>query len=109
MINGNVPRRLLVRGVGPTLASLGVAGMLPDPQIKLFDNTGKIIAANDDRPVAPNQAALAAANGTQLGSLTLDAKDAAMIVTLTPAAYTVQISGASGTTGVALVEIYDAP
>ena len=109
VINGNVPRRLLLRGVGPTLSQLGVSGALPDPQVKLFDSAGKMIATNDDWAAAPNQAAILAAGGTQLGALTLDAKDAVLLVTVTPAAYTVQISGVNNTIGNALIEIYDLP
>jgi len=32
-----------------------------------------------------------------------------MLVTLNPGAYTVHVTGAAGTTGVALVEIFDVP
>ena len=109
VINGNVPRHLLLRGVGPTLTNFGVTGVLLDPQLKLFDNAGKIIAENDDWSTAPNPGAILAANGTMLGTLTLDARDAVLLVTLAPAAYTVQISGVNGTSGVALIEIYDSP
>jgi len=109
VLNGNMPRRLLLRGIGPTLAGFGVPGVLPNPQLKLFDNSGKVIAENDDWSTAPNGSAILAANGTKLGTLTLDARDAVLLVTLAPAAYTVQVSGVNGTSGVALIEIYDSP
>ena len=44
-----------------------------------------------------------------MGALTAGSKDAALLVTLEPGIYTAQVEGAAGTTGVALVEIYEAP
>lgn len=35
--------------------------------------------------------------------------DAAVIINLTPGAYTAQVSGVGGTTGVALIEVYELP
>jgi hypothetical protein len=47
----------------------------------------------------------------QTGAFPLPAgsKDAALVVTLSPGAYTAQVSGAAGTTGTALVEVYEVP
>ena len=52
-----------------------------------------------------------AAAFTQVGAFALapDSRDAALLVTLEPGNYTVQVSGAGGTTGVALVEVYEVP
>jgi hypothetical protein len=36
-------------------------------------------------------------------------KDSALLVTLSPGLYSVQASGVSNTTGVALVEVYEVP
>ena len=36
-------------------------------------------------------------------------RDAALLVTLQPGSYTAQLSGVGGTTGVALIEIYEVP
>jgi hypothetical protein len=46
-----------------------------------------------------------------VGAFALDAgsKDAALQLTLAPGAYTVQVSGAGGKTGEALVEVYELP
>ena len=41
--------------------------------------------------------------------LQASSKDAALLVELQPGAYTVQVSGVGGTTGVALIEVYEAP
>lgn len=48
---------------------------------------------------------------TSVGVFNLEAtsKDAALLVTLSPGNYTVEVSGVGGTTGVALVEVYKVP
>ena len=36
-------------------------------------------------------------------------KDAVLLVTLPPGSYTAQVSGVGGSTGVALIEVYEIP
>ena len=45
----------------------------------------------------------------QIDSLPAGSKDAALLITLQPGSYTVQVTSVDNTTGVALVEIYDSP
>jgi len=108
VINGNMPRRVLVRGIGPALANFGVGGFLPEPQLRIFDAAGVAWAENRGWPTAPSQAELVAANGQRLGAFTLDARDAALLLTLAAGAYTVQVSDANNASGVALIEVYEA-
>lgn len=105
-VEGTVARTLLIRGIGPTLAGFGVTNALADPRLEILDSTGRKIAENDNwngalATVFPTAGAFALAAGS---------RDAALLITL-PArkAYTVQLSGADGGTGEALVEIYDLP
>lgn len=118
VITGNAPKRVLVRGVGPSLAGFGVPGTLADPRLALYrDST--LVAQNDDWGVptavdATQQPATSteiarAATLTGAFSLASGTKDAAVVVTLAPGAYTAQVAGAGGTSGVALVEIYEIP
>jgi|GEM_PF-5017551 len=109
VIAGTAPKTLLVRAVGPTLASFGVSGELADPTLSVFSGN-TVVATNNDWSSGPNTAALAAA-ASAAGAFALPAgsRDAALIVTLNPGAYTVQVAGVGGTTGVALVEIYELP
>ncbi|MGH8017611.1 MAG: DUF1800 family protein [Opitutaceae bacterium] len=95
---------VLVRAVGPGLAIHGVPGLLEDPILTIYDAENKVIATNDNWIPAD------AAVFVQLGafSLTPGSKDAAIVLPLTPGAYTAVASGAGGTTGIALVEVYDA-
>ena len=105
-ITGNVSRTVLIRGVGPTLARYGVSGLLANPQLQVFQGN-TFLAQNDDWSGDTTLAAIAA----QVNTFALDAnsKDAALLLTLPPGAYTAQVSGVSNTTGVALVEIYEVP
>ena len=104
VVGGTTPKRVLLRAVGPTLSGFGVTGALANPRLQLFDATGKVIAENDDWSGADTTAAT-----TQVGAfgLAAGAKDAALLVTLAPGTYTMQVAEVGGT-GVALAEIYDA-
>jgi len=105
--NGTAPQHLLIRATGPTLAQLGVSGVLADPKLELRRlSDGKLFAQNDDWGSAPNQAEITAAGGDKLAGITLSAKEAVLVVTLAPGAYTAIVSGANNSTGVALVEVY---
>ncbi|WP_414664971.1 beta strand repeat-containing protein [Horticoccus sp. 23ND18S-11] len=109
VVNGTASRRMLIRGVGPTLANLRVPGVLADPRLTLIDQaSGRTIRTNDDW-ASGDDAAIIAQAATAAGAFPLanGSKDAAMIVMLPPGAYTVQLSGANNGTGVAIVEVYD--
>jgi len=107
------PRTLLIRAVGPGLATLGVTGVLADPNMTALSSSGASVASNDDwgTPVGAGAANAAALNAafTQASAfaLTAGSKDSALIASLAPGSYTIQVSGNGGTTGVALVEVYD--
>jgi hypothetical protein len=103
VIGGNMPMRLLVRGIGPGLKPHGVTDALPDPKIEVFQGRTKI-AEND------NWGGTSELSQTfrQLGafSLPVDSLDAAIITTLQPGSYTVVVRGVNDVTGVALAELY---
>lgn len=104
VVDGNVPKRLLLRGVGPTLSGFGVGGALADPTLRLFNSDSEVVAENDDW-----NATLVADVASSVGAFALDSgsADAALVYTVIPGAYTAQVSGAGGTSGVALVEVYE--
>jgi hypothetical protein len=109
-ITGNVPKQVFVRGIGPGLAAFGVGGTLFDPQVRVFRGSEEV-AANDNWESGGNDAVVVAAAAKRAGAFALGvgSRDAAVLVTLAPGAYTAQVSGAGGGTGVALVEIYEVP
>ena len=106
VVAGTAPKTILVRAVGPGLSQFGVTGVLADPRVSLFQGSS-LLASNDDWEANPDRAAIDVAT-TQVGAFALQprSKDAALLVTLRPGSYTVQVSGVGGATGVALVEVY---
>ena len=97
---------LLIRGAGPALAPLGVAGALADPQLQLFRGTTPVATNSGwggDAQITSTAAAVGAfawGNGSS--------HDCALLASAPAGLYTAQVSGASTDTGVSLVEVYDA-
>ncbi len=112
VIGGTTAKTVLIRGSGPALSAFGVAGTLPDPQLQLFqsnsDGTSTLLHSDTGWGGDPQIATIAASVGAFSWG-TSATPDSAILITLPPGAYTAEISGASGDTGVALVEIYDVP
>jgi subtilisin family serine protease/outer membrane protein assembly factor BamB len=106
-LSGNVPRRVLVRGIGPALAGFGVGGVLANPVLSLFRGATRV-QQNDDWGGDPTlAAAFTAAGAFALGDA--GSRDAALTAVIAPGSYTVQVAGAAGGTGVALIEVYELP
>jgi len=106
-LSGNIPRRVLIRGVGPGLAQFGVSGTLSNPILAIYRGPN-VVADNDDWGGGEDLAAAFRAVGA-FALTSSFSRDSALIVTLQPGSYTAQLSGVGGTTGVALVEIYEVP
>ncbi len=97
---------LLIRGGGPALSSFGVTGVLPDPVLTLFNSGAVQIATN----AGWGGTAALISSFAQTGAFAWSSPtshDAALLETEPTGAYTAQISGQSGDTGVALAEVYD--
>jgi hypothetical protein len=114
VVTGDAPKRLLVRGVGPGLAAFGVAGAMTDPRLEVFRGgvgSDAPMVAGDNWGDAPNDAGTLAAASASAGAFPLPtgSRDAALVGNFSPGSYTVQLSGAGGAGGVALVEIYEVP
>ena len=107
VITGPGAKTVLIRAIGPTLAVFGVPGVLADPKLELFNVAGVKTQENDNWG---GTTALSAAFRA-VGAFGLDgaSRDAALLATLPPGAYTAQVSGVAGGTGVALVEVYEVP
>jgi outer membrane protein assembly factor BamB/subtilisin family serine protease len=108
-IAGETPVKVLIRGVGPTLAQAphNVQGVLANPRLELRNQQQALVSQNDDWGADGNAAELEAAM-QKAGAFALPAgsKDAAMVVTLQPGLYSALLSGVSDATGVALAEVY---
>jgi|GEM_PF-1170535 PKD repeat protein len=110
VIGGSESKTVLIRGIGPTLSEFGVAGVLADPQITVFSGSTQIASnANWNNGTGASSAAQLVSTSAEVGAFPLPSgsKDAALIVTLQPGPYTVQVTSVSGATGVALIEVYD--
>ena len=110
VIAGDQPMRLLIRGVGPTLADFGVPNTLANPTLEVhtsINGTDTVIASNDDWGTATGVAEASTITGAF--ALTAGSADAAVVITLPPGAYTAHVSGTAGGTGEALVEVYELP
>ena len=119
VIGGNTPQTVIIRADGPTLGSLGVPGVLANPVLTLFDHTGAVIGTDvgwTNTPTTGPAATggivvqpLTAALSKKVGAFALGATaaDSGIVATLPPGAYTAQVTGSAGGTGVALVEIYE--
>ncbi len=108
VIEGNIPQTVLIRGDGPVLSTFGVPGVLSDPQLTLFSG-GTQVASNAGWSTGSTPAAQISDAAAQVGAFPLPSgsKDSALLVTLQPGAYTIEVTSVSGATGVALVEVYD--
>jgi hypothetical protein len=100
IIGGAAPKQVLIRAIGPSLANFNVVGPMQDPMLSLHDTSSEI-ASNDDWQSASNSGQIPANLQPQ------DVRESAILITLPPGQYTAIVSGKGGTTGVALVEIYD--
>jgi hypothetical protein len=104
MITGNSPKRVAIRGMGPSLQAAGFfSTALSDPTLQLRGSDNSLIASNDnwrDNPLwAAELEAIGLAPGFDLES--------AIVATLPPGAYTAIVGGNNDSTGMGLVEVYD--
>jgi hypothetical protein len=103
-VGGDLPKRMLIRGIGPSLRAFGLTDALGRPTLTLFRG-GSALARNSGWAGAADVAAAS----LQAGAFPLagDAQDAALLLHLAPGAYTAQITGEGAASGVALVEVYE--
>lgn len=111
IINGVTPKRLLIRAVGPTLSDFGVSGVLADPVLRLVNQeTGLVVRENNDWQMG-NDALTVSKAAARVGAFALPpaSKDAVLLITLPPGRYTALVSSRGGTSGIAIVEVYEIP
>jgi hypothetical protein len=107
VVQGTQPATVLVRAVGPALANFNVTGFLANPVLTVFNSSDVAIATNTAWGTGPNPAQITSV-GASVGAFALasGSADSALVLTLPPGAYSMQVSGANGTTGIALAEVY---
>jgi hypothetical protein len=100
IITGTQPKKVIVRGIGPSLGTAGVSGALADPVLELHEPDGTVIT--NDNWKDTQEAEIVATTVPPSNEL-----ESAIVATLDPGAYTAIVSGRNGGTGIALVEAYD--
>ena len=105
IVSGTAPETVLIRGIGPALTQFGVTGALANPQLTLYDSSGNVLNSNTGWGGTTDLTnAFAEAGAFNLAD---DSNDTAILVTLAPGAYSAQVNGVNGSTGTAMIEVYE--
>jgi hypothetical protein len=107
VVDGGSSETILIRGIGPTLSEFSVAGALSATQLTVYDSNQNVVASNSGW--GGSLALQAVFNSVSAFDLPPTSGDSAVVVTLAPGAYTAVVSGANGSTGIALLEVYEMP
>jgi hypothetical protein len=103
---GGRSANVLVRAIGPSLSSFGIAGALPDPILDLHDGNGALLVSNDNWKIASNGSSQEAEIEATALPPTNDL-ESAIVSTLAPGNYTAIVRGKSNSSGVGVVEAYN--
>ena len=98
IVSGDRVKRVVLRALGPSLGQDGVNGVLADPVISLYDSGGVLMESNDNRLDL---------GGVVNPLLPSNPSESYLTAILPPDSYTAIVEGVNGTSGVALVEVYD--
>lgn len=102
IVGGNQPKTVILRALGPSLATAQVTDPLGDPNLELRDASGNVLGFNDNWGDSPNAAQIQAE-----GFAPSQPAESAVRFTLNPGNYTAVVRSANGATGIGLVEVYD--
>lgn len=109
VLHGTEPRRVLVRGIGPTLSRFGVPTALANLTLGIHDADGRPVSLGDS--ATPFVTADLFADQATLASGAFPVADRTGDVVATPllwpGRYTFSLASRDGAAGVALIEIYD--
>jgi hypothetical protein len=101
IVSGIAAKKIIVRGLGPSLAAFNVPGYLADPVLELYDSSGQLLATNDnwkqDQRTEIENSGVAPSNDLE----------SAIVRTVLPGNYTAVLRGTNNTVGIGLVEVYD--
>jgi hypothetical protein len=111
VIGGNTSLTVLIRASGPAIAvaPFNVGGTLPDPELTLQNPSTQAVIATNDKWGGNSEISTEATAVHAFAWSDPSSADSALLITLPPGAYTAAATGASGDTGVAIVEVYEVP
>jgi hypothetical protein len=97
-------KKVIIRALGPSLGvgANSVAGALADPVLELRDGSGNLLAVNDDWG---NSSQVSEIRGSTIPPS--NPQESAIVATLGGGNYTAIVRGVDGTSGIALVEVFD--
>jgi hypothetical protein len=100
IINGSGTKKVIIRGVGPSLQTFGIQNPLPDPTLELHGQSGVIASNNNWKDTQQTEI-------QNTGLAPGDELESAIVATLQPGAYSVILRGQNNGTGIGLVEVFD--
>ena len=107
IVTGNQSKKVIIRGIGPSLQQFGITGFLTDPVLELHAADGSLINSNDNWKIDDKTQQSQEATIRATGLPPANDLESALVIVLTPGAYTAILSGKNGVTGVGVVEAYD--
>lgn len=98
IITGDSDKRVVLRGIGPSLSHAGVSEAMADPTLALYDSSGRLVESNDNWLPLP---------GVANPFLPTDPTESFLTAILPAGIYTAVLQGVNGSAGVGLIELYD--
>ena len=102
IVTGDIAKKVLIRGIGPSLAASNVPNPLQNPTLTLFNADASVRQTNDDWMNSPDAAEI-----ISTGIAPKDDRESAIIADLPPGQYTAALAGKDGGIGNGLIEVYD--
>ena len=103
IVGGTQTKQVIVRAIGPSLATAGISNPLADPTLELHNGNGALLQSNDNwQQNNPNAQAI-----MNRGLAPTQPRESALLATLNPGNYTAIVRGVANDTGTAVVEVYD--
>jgi hypothetical protein len=109
IIQGSAPKKVLIRGIGPSLAAFGISNAITNPRLELYDST-ETIGRNDNWQATQLGGVITSNQAEEIQNLGFapnNSSESALIATVPPGKYTAILQGVNDATGVGLVEVYD--
>ncbi|MEY2518877.1 MAG: outer rane lipase/esterase [Verrucomicrobiota bacterium] len=102
IITGDTSKKMLLRGLGPSLMANNVPNVLDNPVLTLFDDAQNVLVTNDDWQQSPRATEI-----MNSGLAPKNVRESAILISLPPGHYTAVLAGNNGGTGNGIVEAYD--
>jgi hypothetical protein len=103
-------QRLLIRGIGPALASFGISNALPNPVLTILNSDTSVLGSDQGWDWGPQGLQIGAVSpATGAFPLQDPSADSAILGSFGPGSHTATVTSATGLSDdIALIEIYDA-